>query len=114
MSAQSLSDLLYHDAGLKGVSGISDNMKDLLVSDTTSAHEAVELYCTLAAKQIAGLVPSLGGLDVLVFTGGIGENAAPVRNRIIEQLRWIGDFAVYVIPTDEELVMAQASCGRSD
>lgn len=103
-----LSDLLYHNSGLKGVSGISDDMKELLHSKTSSAIEAVELYCTLAAKQIAGLVPSVGGLDALVFTGGIGEHAAPIRDNIIARLRWIGDFKVYVIPTDEELVMAKA------
>ncbi len=67
-----LSDLLYHNAGLKGVSGISDDMRELLHSKTEAAIEAIELYCTLAAKQIAGLVPSIGGLDALVFTGGIG------------------------------------------
>lgn len=103
-----LSDLLYHNTGLKGVSGISDNMKELLNSKTPSAIEAVDLYCTLAAKQIAGLVPSIGGLDVLVFTGGIGEHAAAIRDKITMRLRWIGDFDVYVIPTDEELVMAKA------
>lgn len=103
-----LNDLLYHNAGLKGVSGISDNMKELLHSKTPSAIEAVELYCTMAAKQIAGLVPSIGGLDALVFTGGIGENAEAIRDEITKRLRWIGDFDVYVIPTDEELVMAKA------
>lgn len=103
-----LSDLLYHNAGLKGVSGISDDMKELLHSKTPSAIEAIDLYCTLAAKQIAGLVPSIGGLDALVFTGGIGEHAAPIRDKITARLRWIGDFPVYVIPTDEELVMAKA------
>lgn len=108
MSAQDLSDLLYYDAGLKGVSGISENMKDLLASSDPAAHEAVDLYCTLAAKQIAGLVSALGGLDAIVFTGGIGENAAPVRDKITALLRWIGDFAVYVIPTNEERVMAEA------
>lgn len=103
-----LSDLLYHNSGLKGVSGISDDMKELLHSKTQSAIDAIDLYCILAAKQIAGLLPSIGGLDALVFTGGIGENAAPVRDKITARLRWIGDFDVYAIPTDEELVMARA------
>ena len=53
-------------------------------------------------------MPSIGGLDALVFTGGIGENAQEMRDKISKRLRWIGDFDVYVIPTDEELVMAQA------
>lgn len=103
-----LSDLLYHNAGLKGVSGISDDMRELLHSKTQSAIDAIELYCTLAAKQIAGLVPSIGGLDALVFTGGIGEHAEIIRDKIAARLRWIGDFSVYVIPTNEELVMAKA------
>jgi acetate kinase len=108
MKLAALSDLLYHNAGLKGVSGISDNMKELLQSKTDAATQAVELYCISAAKQIAGLVPSIGGLDALVFTGGIGEHAKSIRDTITARLRWIGDFPVYVIPTDEELVMAKA------
>ncbi len=108
MEIPALSDLLYHNAGLKGVSGISDDMKELLRSKNPAAKEAVDLYCTLAAKQIAGLVPAIGGLDALVFTGGVGENAGTIRDKITRNLRWIGDFPVYVIPTDEELVMAQA------
>lgn len=108
MSVPALTDLLYHDAGLKGVSGISDDMQELLSSRAASAQEAVELYCTLAAKQIAGLIASIGGLDALVFTGGIGENAGVICDNITARLRWVGSFDVHVIPTDEELVMAQA------
>ena len=111
VSLPSLSDLLYHNAGLKGVSGISDDMRELLHSKTESAKEAkeaIELYCALAAKQIAGLIPSIGGLDALIFTGGIGEHAEIIREKITARLHWIGAFGVCVIPTDEELVMAQA------
>lgn len=108
MSAAEVSDLLYHDAGLKGVSGISGDMQELLESKTAAAQTAVGLYCYLAAKQIASLLPALGGLDALVFTGGIGENATAVRERIVELLRWIGTFPVYVIPTDEENVIAES------
>lgn len=108
MALSDLSNLLYHDAGLKGVSGISDNMRDLLCSEQDFAQEAIELYCTLAAKQIAGLISSIGGLDALVFTGGIGENAKPIRDKITAHLAWVGDFEVHVIPTDEEHVMAKA------
>lgn len=100
--------LLYLQSGLLGVSGISADMRQLLASEQPEAHEAVELYCYLAAKQIAGLLPALGGLDVLVFTGGIGEHTAAVRERIVDRLRWIGDFPVYIIPTDEEVVIADA------
>jgi acetate kinase len=108
MSVPELSNLLYHDSGLKGVSGISTDMRELLQSTSPAAHEAVELYCHLAAKEIAALLPALGGLDALVFTGGIGENAAPIRDRIIKLLRWVGEFEVYVITTDEEIVIAKS------
>ena len=108
MSVSELSNLLYHESGLKGVSNISGDMQELLASDSPFAHEAIELYCTLAAKEIAAMLPVLGGIDTLVFTGGIGENAAAVREKIIDLLRWVGDFSVIIIPTDEELVMARA------
>ena len=108
MKLEEVDRLLYRESGLQGVSGISSNMKDLLANDAPKAKEAIELYCYSAAKQIAGLLPALGGLDAFVFTGGIGENAGPIRDKIIESLRWIGDFPVYVIPTDEENVIAQA------
>lgn len=103
-----LSDLLYHNAGLKDVSGISDDMKELLDSKPPSASDAVELYCALATKQISGIVPSIGGLDGLAFTGGIRENAEIIRDKITARLRWIGVFSVFVIPTDEEPSMAKA------
>jgi acetate kinase len=111
MSVADISDLLYSESGLKGVSGISGDMQKLLESKTAAAHEAIELYCMLAAKQIAALVPALGGLDLLIFTGGIGQNALLIRERIIELLRWIGNFHVDVIPANEELVIAKA-CQR--
>ena len=106
MKLEEVDRLLYLESGLQGISGISSNMKDLLASDAPKAKEAIDLYCYQAAKQIAGLVPALGGLDAFVFTGGIGENAAAIRDKIVESLKWIGDLPVYIIPTDEELVMA--------
>ena len=108
MSVPELSNLLYHESGLKGVSGISGDMQELLANDSPAAHEAIALYCALAAKEIAAMLPALGGLDALVFTGGIGENAPVLRNKITIHLQWVGDFSVIVIPTDEELVMANA------
>ena len=108
LSAAEVSDLLYYQSGLRGVSDISGDMQELLENKSPPAQEAIGLYCALAAKQIFGLLPSLGGLDALVFTGGIGEHATVIRETITRLLRWIGDFPVYVIPTDEELVMAQA------
>jgi acetate kinase len=108
MKPAEVSQLLYLESGLQGVSGINGNMQHLLTSDKPQAKEAIDLYCNQAAKQIAGLLPTLGGLDVLVFTGGIGEHAEEIREQIISHLRWIGNFSIYVIPTDEELVIAQA------
>lgn len=108
MRLEEVDRLLYLESGLQGVSGLSADMRVLLASDKKEAREAIELYCYLAARQISGLLPALGGLDALVFTGGIGENAAAVRERIVELLRWAGDFPVYVIPADEEAVIAKA------
>jgi acetate kinase len=108
MSTAQLSDLLYHESGLKGVSGISGDMQELLESKTLAAHRAVTLFCMSAAKEISALIPALGGLDALIFTGGIGEHAESVRNKITALLHWVGDIAIHTIPTDEELVMAQA------
>ncbi len=111
MKLEEVDRLLYLESGLQGVSALSADMRVLMASDRKEAREAINLYCYLAAKQISGLLPALGGLDALVFTGGIGENITPVRERIVDLLRWIGDFPVYVIPTDEELVIAE-SCRK--
>lgn len=109
MTAEQLSDLLYQQCGLKGVSNICSDMQTLLASNEPAAKLAIELFCHMAAKEIAGLLPALGGIDALTFTGGIGEHAEPIREKITALLRWAGDFSVHVIPTDEELVMAQAA-----
>jgi acetate kinase len=108
MTPKDLSDLLYHQSGLKGISGISGNMQELLASQEPMAHQAVTLFCMMAAKEIAGLIPTLGGLDALIFTGGIGENAPQIRDKIVALLHWLGDIKVDTIPTNEELAMAQA------
>jgi acetate kinase len=108
MTTAQVTDVLYHESGLKGVSGISGRISDLIASPAPAAKEAVALYCHLAARQIAGLLPALGGLDVLVFTGGIGEHVEPVRQTITAALRFAGDFAVEIIPTDEEIILARA------
>lgn len=124
-----LTDLVYKKSGLLGVSGISADMRDLLASTDPAAAEAVELFCFLAARQIASLVPALGGIDVLVFTGAMGANARDVRAHICGYLGWLGlrldhaanhhashprlsseDSAVEVLalPTDEESIIARA------
>lgn len=85
-----LEDLLYRRSGLLGLSGISSDMRQLLASDRPEALEAVEYYCHSAARYAASLVAAMGGLDAMVFTGGVGENAAAVRERIVGQLKWLG------------------------
>jgi acetate kinase len=108
MSVAEVSNILYNESGLKGVSAISSDMQELLESNTPAAFDAIELYCTFAAKEISSLLPALDGLDALIFTGGIGENASEVRSKITNLLHWVGNFAVYVIPSDEENVIATA------
>ncbi len=116
MSMEEINHLLYKESGLLGVSGITSDMRELMASDKQAAHDAIELYCYIAARQIASLLPSLGGIDALIFTGGIGEHASPVREKICTYLKWLGDFPVYAIATDEEIVIAKAcrKLGRVD
>ncbi|WIG54593.1 MAG: Acetate kinase [Rhodanobacteraceae bacterium] len=129
MSAQDVSDLLGNRSGLLGVSGISDDVRVLETSDDPRAREALEMFAERAACAITAQLPTLDGLDALVFTGGIGEHADGIRKRIGERLRWLGivlddarnaihtpcistDAAwtqVFVIPTDEERMIARAT-----
>lgn len=88
-SAQ-LSHLLYHESGLLGVSGISSDLRDLLASEKATAAEAIDLFCYRIIREIGSLAAALGGVDALVFTGGIGEHAADIRRRIVEGCAWLG------------------------
>jgi acetate kinase len=126
MSAVEIEDLLYHRSGLLGISGISSDMRTLLASDDSHAREAVDLFVFRAAREIGALLASLGGLDGLVFTAGIGEHASEIRSRICARCAWLGvilderansagqirvsteasRIRVYVIPTDEEHMIA--------
>ncbi len=109
LSIDGLEDLLYRQSGLLGLSGISGDMRVLLASDRPEAREAVDYYCYSAARHAASLVPALGGLDAIVFTGGVGENAEPVRTRILSHLKWLGVPAnqVHVVAANEELTIAR-------
>ncbi len=127
MDAPALARLLYKESGLLGVSGISQDMRELLASDRPEAREAVELFCYRIVREIGSLAAAIGGLDALVFTGGIGEHAAPVRQRVCDALGWLGielDAAanaqdaprvssrdsrvdVLVLPTNEEWMIAR-------
>jgi acetate kinase len=90
MDTQALEQLLYHESGLLGVSGISSDMRDLLASDDPLALEAIELFVYRIGREIGSLVAALGGLDALVFTGGIGEHAAVIRAKVCHHAAWLG------------------------
>ena len=90
MDVKALTNLLYKQSGLLGVSGISQDMRELLASEAPEAREAVDLYCYRAAREVGSLAAAAGGIDALVFTGGIGEHAGFVRARIVEQCAWLG------------------------
>jgi acetate kinase len=90
LSAEDLEQILYHKSGLFGVSGISSDMRTLLSSCDPRAAEAVDLFTFDVAKAICAMALTLGGLDCLVFTGGIGEHAAKVRAMVCNKLRWLG------------------------
>jgi acetate kinase len=90
MCVKDLTNLLYKQSGLLGVSGISQDMRTLLASDDPAAADAVDLFCYRAITQIGALAAAIGGLDALVFTGGIGEHATEIRRRIAEGCAWLG------------------------
>ncbi|CAH1672455.1 Acetate kinase [Hyphomicrobiales bacterium] len=126
MSAEAVSKLLYHEAGLKGLSGISNDMRDLLASEDPRAAFAIEHFVYRCALNIGSLTAALGGLDAFVFTAGIGENAPELRERIVRRMAWLGAeldpkantagsslistpgsrIGLYIVPTDEELMIA--------
>ncbi len=127
MDHDALSDLLYHKSGLLGVSGISNDMRSLLANPAPAAREAVEMFIYRITRELGSLAAALGGLDALIFTGGIGEHAAPVRDGVCRAAEWLGirldpaanarneprishadsGVPVFVIPTDEDQMIAQ-------
>jgi acetate kinase len=127
MAANELVDLLYRHSGMLGLSGVSSDFRELLASDAPRARFAIEVFCYRAARHVASLAAALGGLDGIVFTAGIGENAAPVRAAICRACAWLGveldeaanhghrerisaarsRVAVHVIKTDENLMIAR-------
>jgi acetate kinase len=108
MALQELEKLLYHESGLLALGGTAD-MKTLLEAKDQRSRLAVEIYCARITREIGSLAAALEGLDTLVFTGGVGENAAPIRDRVTEKLKWLGAIDMRVIPTDEELTIARHS-----
>jgi acetate kinase len=127
MTPQAVTDLLYHSSGLLGMSGVSDDMRKLLASEDPLAANAVELFIYRIGRELGSLAASLGGLDALVFTAGIGEHAPEVRRRACQQGSWLGvevddvanasgaaristpasKVSVWVIPTNEDLMIAR-------
>jgi acetate kinase len=127
MDAVAIQKLLYERSGLLGVSGLSSDMRTLLASDLPAAKEAIDLFVYRIGRELGSLAAALGGLDALVFTGGIGEHAAAIRARVCRDAEWLGirvdepantaggprismtDSAVsaWVVPTDENLMVAR-------
>ena len=90
MSANEVSDLLYKESGLKALSGLSGDLRDLQASDSPQARQAIDYLVYRIQHEIGALAAGLGGLDALVFTGGIGEHSALVRDRVMKGLGWLG------------------------
>lgn len=128
MSMDDVERLLYQRSGLLGVSGVSNDMRELEASDSPRARLAIDYFVYRIGRELGSLVAALGGLDALVFTAGIGENSPSVRARVGERAAWLGvaidpklngtrgapsistpqsSVPVFVIPTNEELVIAQ-------
>jgi acetate kinase len=127
MSLAAVSELLYKKSGLLGMSGLSSDVRDLLTSDSPRAAQALAVFVYRVGRELGSLTAALGGLDALVFTGGIGEHAAPIRARVCRDAAWLGlsldevanqrggpcisaggsPTTAWVIPTDEELMIAR-------
>jgi acetate kinase len=127
MDADAIEAMLYHDCGLKGVSGLSNDMRDLLASDDPHAAQAIDLFVWHIARELGALSAVLGGLDALVFTAGIGERSPEIREKVCARAGWLGialdraanraggpristaasKVAVFAIPTDEEQMIAR-------
>lgn len=90
MSSKQIGRLLYAESGLFGISGISNDMRELLCSCNVHAAEAIELFVYRVARELGSLVTALGGIDALVFTGGIGENSPAIRARVCQHAIWLG------------------------
>ena len=126
MDARALENLIYRESGLLGVSGISSDVRTLLASSDAQAAEALDLFVYRIGRELGSLAAAPGGIDALVLTGGLGENAIPIRARICAGARWLGldldeqanaaggprisragsRVSAWVVRTDEELMIA--------
>ena len=129
MDAAAISDLLYKQSGLLGLSGLSNDMRVLEASDDPAAKAAIDYFVFRIRREIGALAASMSGLDALIFCGGIGENSRLVRARVCEDMAWIGiaidpqrnaanetilsaplsPVEVMMIPTQEDVVIARAA-----
>ena len=127
MDARDIERLIYRESGLLGVSGISSDMRTLRASSDPRAAEAIALFVYRIVREVGSLSAALGGLDALVFTGGIGEHDASIRAEVVEGCRWLGlclddarneqgagrisadtsRVCAWVVPTDEESMIAR-------
>jgi acetate kinase len=127
MDTRAVEKLIYSESGLLGVSGVSSDMRTLLASDEPRAKLAVDLYVYRIGRELGSLAAALGGLDAIVFTGGIGENSAEIRERVCRDAAWLGvvlddkanqsggpristaasKAAAWAVPTNEELMIAR-------
>jgi len=127
MSVSEVTELLYNKSGLLGISEISADVRTLLISDSPKAKFAIDLFVYRIVREMGSLITTLGGLDSIVFTAGIGEHAATIRAAVCQQLAWLGiklnqeanlqnktqissadsSLSVWVIPTNEEYIIAQ-------
>jgi acetate kinase len=130
--ADALSHVLNHESGLRGLSGLSGDMQQLLSSPTPDASTAIDIYCYRARKYLGAFMAALGGVDAILFGGGVGENSPEIRARILEGMSWCGieiddrcnqrfdsgtrmiskdgaGIAIWVIEVDEERLMAEAA-----
>jgi acetate kinase len=127
MSPEAITDLLYKDSGLKGMSGVSQDMRELEASDSPAANDAIAYFVSRARRELASLAAAIDGAEAIVFTAGIGEHAWKVRQAILSGMEWMGihldieanrvsaeiisakssPTIVFVIPTDEERMIAE-------
>jgi acetate kinase len=127
MNADEISDLLWKNSGLKGMSGISQDMRELEASDSPAARDAIAYFVSRIRRELAGLAATVDGAEAVVFTAGIGENSWKVREAVLNRMEWMGihldaeanranaqiisakhsPTTVFVIPTNEELMIAE-------
>ena len=131
MSADAISDLLWKNSGLKGMSGLSQDMRELEASDSPAARDAIAYFVARIRRELAGLAATVNGAEAIVFTAGIGEHSWKVREAVLKDMEWMGihldaqanranaqiisaknsPTIVFVIPTNEELMIAEHTVG---